>query len=284
MTLQLCLDDLVKAFTTKGYEQPHVEARLLVQEALGITLSQILSQPDRLLDSSAVEKISKWKQHRLDGMPLAYLCLHKGFYKFDFVVEPGVLVPRPESELVVETALARLDDYASRVEAIADLGCGTGCIGLSLAAEVSSAHLWSIDLSSQACSVTQKNASLLNFESRATVANDKVNSWEPGVRFDLIVANPPYIAENDSRVDENVRRHEPHLALFSGDDGLEAMRQWSRWALRHLKPKGIFVVEFGSDQAKDVGIIFDKVGFEGIRIERDLAGHDRVASATKKGF
>lgn len=281
MTLQGAIDDLIAAFAAHGFEQPQFEARHLVQECLQLTFAQLMSQPDRMLDASAVDKLTGWKRQRLEGIPLAYLSRHKGFYKYDFIVEPGVLVPRPETELVVEAALRRIEDRSLPTSTVADLGCGSGCIGLSLASELTGLKLWAVDASDKACEVTRRNAEALGVSERVKVEHKRVEDWEPDLRFDLIVANPPYIAQNDSRVQESVRRFEPPEALFSGEDGLEAMRRWSEWTLRHLQRQGIFVCEFGAGQVRMVQDTLAKIGFAQFQIERDLSGHDRVISALR---
>jgi release factor glutamine methyltransferase len=282
MTLQTVIDDLVRAFGAAGFDQPQFEARQLVQEGLGLTFSQMMSQPDREIDEAATRRVMEWKKRRLKGEPLAYLSGRKGFYKYDFHVEPGVLVPRPETELIVETALRRLEDKPGPSLNMADLGAGSGCIGLSLISELTEMNLWAVDISKKACEVTMRNAQALGVEDRVRIENRPVEGWEPGLLFDLIVANPPYISETDTNVESGVRKYEPAEALFSGEDGLEALRQWSQWALRHLQPKGIFVCEFGSTQGRNMQDMIAKEGFDQIQLERDLAGHDRVISALKK--
>jgi release factor glutamine methyltransferase len=262
-------------------EDPVYEARQLVQEALDVTFAQIVSQPDRAIEGEMVARVRKWAKLRADGQPLAYLSKRRGFYKHDFIVEPGVLVPRPETELVVETALRRLEDNLEPVGLIADLGCGTGCIGLSILAEFGAAHLNAVDISDTACSVTERNARALNLDDRCSIERTKVMSWSPNHRFDLVVANPPYIADNDPRVEPGVARFEPARALYAGEDGLELVREWSEWAIGHLEPGGLFVCEFGADQGRDVQAIFAGLGFASVQVERDLAGFDRVISGLR---
>lgn len=281
MTLQAAIDDLIAAFSQAGEEYPQVEARQLVQECLSITFAQIMSHPEREIEPAKESVLKNWKEQRLAGVPLAYLSKHRGFYKYDFIVEPGVLVPRPESELIVETALRRIEDRQTPAFTAADLGSGSGCIGLSLVSELSEVRLWAVDSSATACAIAQRNAVQLGVQERVKVENRRVEEWDPGMHFDLIVANPPYIAENDPLVQPSVRRYEPPEALFSGEDGLEALRQWSAWALRHLQIKGIFVCEFGAGQGRVVQDLFAKTGFDSIQIERDLAGHERVISAIR---
>lgn len=280
MTLANAIDDLIRAFSESGMDQPQFEARSLVQACLGLTFSQLMSHPDRELPADHAQKLAAWKAERLRGVPLAYLSKHKGFYKYDFIVEPGVLVPRPETEMVVETAMRRIDER-SAVFTVADLGCGTGCIGLSLISEMTELMLWGVDLSPKACELTLRNAAALGVKERVKVEAKRVEEWVPGLTFDVIVANPPYIAENDPLVQPSVKQHEPYEALFAGEDGLEAVRAWTVWAYKHMKSKGIFVCEIGAGQSRSVQDLFAKVGFESIQVDRDLAGHERVISGIR---
>lgn len=280
MTLQGTLDELIATFQRAGLEQPQFEARQLVQECLGLSFAQLISQPERELAAADAAKVKAWGADRATGKPLAFLSGTKGFYKYEFSVEPGVLIPRPETELVVETALRRLDDAPTEAHA-ADLGCGSGCIGLSLASELSQLKLWSIDQSPKAVAVTTRNAERLGVSERVTIVNGAVESWSPGQHFDLIVANPPYIGTTDDRVDAHVRKFEPAEALFSGEDGLDAIKRWAPWARTHLKMHGLFVCEIGAGQSRSVQNLFRQNGFLDIQVERDLAGHDRVVSAIR---
>lgn len=281
MTLQALLDETIETLTRVGMDEAGFEARQLVQEALDITFAQVVSRPDRQIEAAPVAKIRAWARARAEGEPLAYLSRRRGFYKNDFEVEPGVLVPRPETELVVETALRRADDREDPVRAIADLGSGSGCIGLSVLCQFSVANLHAVDASEIACRVTGRNAERLGLSDRVHVERAMVQTWRPSVKFDLIVANPPYIAEHDQRVEPNVRKYEPALALFAAEDGLAAIREWSAWAYHHLEKGGIFVCEIGTGQSRAVEGILGALGFERRQVERDLAGHERVVSAVR---
>ncbi len=256
--------------------QAAFEVRQIFQQALFIDSAQMLIHEDRELTQEEEDRIRHWVSARLNGEPLAYLSGRKGFYKYEFLVEPGVLVPRPETELVVEQALK-----LCKPSHIADFGCGSGCIGLSLVSEYPGAELWSIDSSPKAIEVTLKNAEKLAVAERAQVVLSDVESWTAPEPMDLIVANPPYIAEGDPQVEAHVHAHEPHEALYSGPDGLAALRSWTAHARRNLQSNGIFVSEFGAGQSAQVREIMFKAGFQDIQIVRDIAGHDRVISGRK---
>ncbi len=258
------------------FEQPQYEARELVGSLLGLTASDLMVKEGILLTPQQDRELKEWLNQRANGVPLAYLSGVKGFYKHEFIVERGVLVPRPETELVVETALARSRE--KRLRKIADLGCGTGCIGLSILSEVPEADLWCLDISIQACGVAAKNATKLNLDEHVFVLNVAVERWKPKHALDLIVANPPYIPLGDTRVQKSVHLYEPHEALYSGADGLDALRVWTQKSAEWLTKGGLFVCEIGAGQSLQVGAIMAEAGFTKIETARDLAGIERVLS------
>ena len=257
-------DELTAKFKHAGLEQPGLEARLLLQE--------IPDGPD------LIAKVEAWAVRRIRGEPLAYLSGKKGFYKSEFFVESGVLVPRPETEHVVEVALERGHD----VRYLADLGCGSGCLGLSLLHELPQAKLYAVDLNPKACAVTTRNAQAMNLIERVQVLQQSVEQWQPLFLLDLVVANPPYIAQDDPDVQPSVRDFEPSEALFSGRDGLDAIRLWTRWASHFLAPGGLWVCEFGAGQTESVREIMAQLPFAQVQIHRDLSGKERVVSAIKE--
>jgi release factor glutamine methyltransferase len=260
----------------RAFDNPAFEARQILQAGLGLSAAELMAHGDRQVKHDDLVAMQVWGERRREGYPLAYLTGRKGFYKHEFIVAPRVLVPRPETEHVVEAALAR-----GEVARMADLGCGTGCIGLSLLAEWPSAHLSAVDASNVAVDVTRRNAKALGLESRTEVIHARVEDWSPSFSLDLIVANPPYIAEGDSHVQKSVDQFEPHAALYSGRDGLDAIRSWSTWAKRHLRDGGFLIYEIGSGQKQAVEDILKGLGFRSIASNKDLAGHDRVVTAQK---
>lgn len=280
MILRQQLAELAAAF--QQFEDPKLEARHLLMEAMDMDLSEMILRGDDPVPQIDRAKIEMWKLERLKGVPLAYLCGHKDFYKSRFIVRPGVLVPRPETELVVETSLAR----SAKPTKIADLGCGSGCIGLSLLKEIPAASLIAIDKSPTACEVTRENAMKLHLSERVEIVNKSVEEWDNSSEasahgLDLIVANPPYIALRDERVQKSVHDFEPHEALYAADQGLATIREWIRISWLHLRPGGVVVMEIGSGQSGEVREIMSATGFENIQAASDLNGIERVVSATK---
>ncbi|MGE3680435.1 MAG: peptide chain release factor N(5)-glutamine methyltransferase [Bdellovibrionales bacterium] len=273
------LKDLSTELRLAGFACPAYEARQILQEILGLDASSLVKRIDETIVGELAARALQWGEERRRGVPLAYLTGRKGFYKHEFVVGPGVLVPRPESELVVEEALRRASDPLN----LADLGAGSGCIGLSLLGEWPQARLTAIDLSPDACRTVETNGRRLNLLERVKIVNLDVESYVPDQQFHVIVANPPYLPLGDPRVDPAVHAFEPHLALYAGEDGLEAVRAWSEWSLKHLASQGLFVCEFGSGQRRQVEQIIKDNGFADLEVVTDLGGHERVISARKEG-
>lgn len=277
MTFRALEIELLAQLKVAGLEQPELEARALLLELLGWDLTALVMNHDKPASPDQIAQAHVWASRRGEGYPLAYLSGRKGFYKHEFIVAPGVLIPRPETEHVLEVALQRLTEQKLSVHHFADLGCGSGCLGLSLVGELPSARLHVVDASSDAVALTRRNAEALGLEIDAVLST--VENWEPSINFELIVANPPYIAEADPRVQKSVDKYEPHAALYSGADGLHAIRTWSDWSRRHLVNGGIFVCEIGAGQSPVVEDILEGLGFTHIEVKPDLAGHDRVVSA-----
>lgn len=278
MTIRQLLADLSTAFST--FEDPKAEARHLVMSAMKLNLNGLLMRGDDQVSAIDLAKIEIWKLERLKGVPLAYLEGHKAFYKYEFIVRPGVLVPRPETEFVVETALRRSPDT---VRHIADFGCGSGCIGLSLLKEWPEALLTAIDKSPAAVEVTGENALRLHLTERVQIVHESIGHWDmtPAGPFDVIVANPPYIAEGDPQVQKSVHDFEPHEALYAGDNGYAAIREWLRVSWTHLRAGGLCIMEIGSGQSARVQDIMSELGYGEIQATKDLGQIERVISAIK---
>jgi release factor glutamine methyltransferase len=264
-----------------GFDDPGFEARQLISGVLNLSAGELLMREHQELGPDIVKKSRHWAAERVRGVPLAYLTGKKGFFKYEFFVEPGVLVPRPESEHAIEVALRRTSEQKLHIKNLADLGSGTGILGLSLLVEFPAAHLTALDISAVAARVTRRNAEKLSVGDRFTMVEKAVEDFVPSEKFDLVVANPPYIAKGDANVQPSVVAHEPHEALFADGNGLGAIARWSRWVSLHLAPGGIFVCEIGTGQSAEVRDIMSGLNFREIRVEKDLAGHDRIVSAVR---
>ena len=252
---------------------PRHEAEILLGAALNRTRGWILAHAEeRILDCDATDRYEAYVTRRAHGEPVAYVLGQKEFWSLLLEVTPDVLVPRPETELLVEVALARMAPRAGL--RVLDLGTGSGAIALALAHERPQAIVLGTDVSAAAIGVARRNALRLALGN----VGFAVGHWfDPvaGQRFDLIVSNPPYIAEGDERVAPDVRRFEPHGALYAGSDGLDALRVVAAAAGRHLCTGGWLIVEHGDRQGHAARGLLDAAAFVDVATHRDLAGLDR---------
>lgn len=257
-------------------ESPRLDAELLLSRALDVQRSYLFAHPDDEMDADAAARFEAQVARRADGMPLAYLTGIREFWSMPLVVTKDVLVPRPETELLVEQALSRLPKRSTAC--ILDLGTGSGAIALAIAKERPSCAIVATDIDSNAIAVARENAR------RQSVPNIEflVGPWTEPVasrRFDLVVSNPPYVAADDPAL-WNLR-HEPRHALVSGDDGLDAIRHIANAAGAILHPGGDLLLEHGHDQHGAVGEILAAAGWQQIEACRDLAGHERITIARR---
>jgi release factor glutamine methyltransferase len=247
------------------------DAALLVAHALGRTRTWLYAHGDDAVDDAARQACERLLARREAGEPVAYLTGRRGFWRFDLRVTPDTLVPRPETELLVELALERLPE--NRALRIADLGTGSGAIALALAHERTAARVVAVDASAAALDVASGNARALGI---GTIEFREGDWFAPlaGERFDLVASNPPYIALGDPHLD--ALRHEPALALSSGADGLDAIRAIARDAPAHLHDGGWLLLEHGLEQGAAVRALLAAAGFESVSTAQDLEGRDRV--------
>lgn len=248
-----------------------LDAELLVAHVLGIDRSALAAQPERRLDASQAEMLERLTLRRLAGEPVAYLTGCKEFWSLDLGVTHDVLVPRPETELVVELALAALAGIAR--PAVLDLGTGSGAIALAIARERPDAAVTAVDGSAGALAVAAGNAARLG------IANVRFlhGSWfgpVAGERFDLVASNPPYLAADDPALASLA--HEPRLALVAGPGGLEALARVCAGAPGALRPGGALVVEHGADQGAAVRTLMSGAGLVDVATHRDLAALPRA--------
>ena len=262
-------------------DDPRHEAEILLGAALARPRSFLVAHPEQpILDCEATDRYEAHVTRRAHGEPIAYILGEKEFWSLPLAVEPAVLIPRPETELVVERALAHLP--AESGGSVLDLAAGSGAIALAIASERPQSSVIGTDVSSAAVELARSNAARL----RIGNAEFRAGSWFEPVReqaFDLIASNPPYIAEADPRVERAVRLYEPHDALFSGPTGLEALREIVADAPRHLAPGGWLVLEHGDSQGEPVRTLLAAAGFESIVTHRDLAGRERCTEGRRTG-
>ena len=262
-------------------DQPGHEAEILLAAALGKSRAWIMAHPEeRILDCEATDRYEAYVTRRSHREPVAYVLGEKEFWSLPLEVTPDVLIPRPETELVVEVALTHL--LRGQQARVLDLAAGSGAIALALARELPRITVIGTDISAAAIAVAQRNARRLGL---ANVQFRTGNWFDPVAeeRFDLIASNPPYIAASDDRVEPAVRRFEPHGALFGGTDGLEALREITGAAGGHLSPGGWLVVEHGDRQGPAVRELLSAAGFAAITTHQDLAGLDRCTAGRWPG-
>ena len=248
-----------------------VDAALLVAYALGRTRTWLFAHGDDAVDDAARQACERLLARREAGEPVAYITGSRGFWRFDLRVTSDTLVPRPETELLVEFALERLPE--ARALRVADLGTGSGAIALALAHERPRAHVVAVDASPAALDVARGNARALRIGNVEFRAGDWLQPLA-GERFDLIASNPPYIALGDPHLDD--LRHEPALALSSGVDGLDAIRTIAGDAPAHLVSGGWLLLEHGLEQGAAVRGLLSAAGFEAVSTAQDLERRDRV--------
>jgi release factor glutamine methyltransferase len=249
-----------------------LEAGVLLAHALRTTRARLMSHAESAVAPAAERRYRALIERRASGEPLAYLTGTREFWSLPLRVTPAVLVPRPETELLVERALAL---RAAPIARVAELGTGCGAIALALLSERPRWRVTATDLSSRALAVARANAAHLALES----IDFRRGSWfEPlaGERFDLILSNPPYIASGDPALADPALAHEPRLALTPGADALACLRAIAREAPRHLEAGGWLLLEHGATQAAAVRNELVLAGLRSVRSHRDLAGHERM--------
>jgi len=270
-------------FKQRGAGSPRLDAELLLCLALGVNRIALIVDSERPLAKEELARYRALHQRRRAGEPIAYLRGEREFYGRVFRVDARVLVPRPDTEVLVEVALARTE-HASLACRVLDLCTGSGCVAVTLARERPTNRVWASDLSEGALTVARDNALRLGAVSLAFFRADLFDGVPADARFDLITANPPYIRDDElPTLAVDVRGFEPTLALVSGADGLDLMRRLVHEAPAHLAPGGVLAVEMGSDQGDAVEALFTARGFVDVERRRDYGGLDRVVSGVFPG-
>ena len=283
---------------TGRIESPQLDAEVLLAHTLGVSRARLKSHPEEAQTPEDAERYRALVARRMDGEPVAYILGSKDFWTLTLNVTPAVLVPRPETELIVERALALLPEHAASVTTaharassgdattrrsatgirIADLGTGSGAIALALASERPTWQVTATDVSPEALNVAQGNASSLRLNN-VRFFEGRWLAPLTSQRFHLIASNPPYVASADPAMSSPTLRFEPQIALTPGADAMADLREIIESAPNHLEPGGWLLLEHGSDQAEAVTRELVARGFSHVRSHRDLAGHDRMTEA-----
>jgi release factor glutamine methyltransferase len=251
-----------------------LDARVLLQAALGVSHAHLAAHPEHVVAGEALARYFALAARRAAGEPVAYLTGEREFFSLDFKVTPTVLIPRPETELLVELALARIPQDAS-CRAL-DLGTGSGCIAISIAKLRPRARVTATDRSRDALDIAAENARVLGVRNIDFALGDWFAAID-GERFDIIISNPPYITEGDPHLVSGDVRFEPVAALTAGADGLTCIRDIVDGAGAHLVPGGWLLFEHGWDQAAACRALLHAAGFSAVRSWQDLAGIERVS-------
>lgn len=256
---------------------PRLEARMLLEHVLQKPREWLLAHDTDALDVAAVAHFGVLAARRRDGMPMAYIVGWREFMGRRFAVSPATLIPRPDTELLVEAAIQRLRGVPEAC--VLDMGTGSGAIAVSVALAAPQAAVTATDASEPALEVARHNARALGAHIEC-LSGDWYGALADGRRFDLILANPPYIANDDAHLDQGDLRYEPRSALTDETDGLGALRTIAIGAAHFLKPGGALWVEHGYDQSAAVRDIFRQAGLRDVGSRRDLAGIERITGGS----
>ena len=280
VTLRAALASAISRLTAANVPSPRLNAELLLMFTLACDRAYLHAHPERKLSAEEQRRYDHALDERERGVPAQYITGHQEFWGMDFIVTPDVLIPRPETEHVIETVLRGVGraPLPAVLLRIADIGTGSGCIALALAKELPSAEIHATDISSAALEIARANASRLQLEARVQFHQaDLLQGFESG-GFDLVVSNPPYVgASEEDQVQLEVRKYEPRNAVFAGPTGLEVIARIIPQARESLKPGGWLVMEISGTIAERVrGLLAD---WDEVEIANDLQGIPRVAAA-----
>jgi len=268
--------EILKRLEDAGIQDAETEARMIVTEYAGVTLSEMFTDPDRELADDMVLCAEDVVSRRITGIPLQHIMGKTGFMGFDFRVSPAALVPRPDTEILTEEVLKDYHD-GSR---ILDLCTGSGCIIVSLLALMNDCYGVGTDISEDALALAAENADMILADKRERLEfrkGDLYDALSQDDVFDVIVSNPPYIRTADiETLSTEVRDHDPRIALDGGEDGLDFYRRIITGAAEHLQKGGDLLLEIGYDQAEDVTKIMKANGFIEVQTVKDFGGNDRV--------
>ena len=278
MLLRDALTVAVNRLTAARVPSPRMNAELLLMFALNHDRAYLYAHPERQLDGDEQSRYDQALDQRALGVPAQYIIGHQEFWGMDFIVSPAVLIPRPETEHVIETVLPLARTMTN--PRISDVGTGSGCIGLALAKELPQAEIHATDISSDALEIARANAARHQLENRIHFHQADLLQGLGNNRFDLIVSNPPYVGESEEdQVQLEVRKFEPRNAVFAGPSGLEVIQRLIPQARDALKPGGWLVMEISGTIVEGVKDLLH--GWDEVRVTEDLQKIPRVSSAQK---
>ena len=255
-------------------DSSQLDARLLLCQVLDISKSQLLAWPEQTINTQQQSALQKLIERRLAGEPMAYILGSAEFWGLELMVSPAVLVPRPETELIIEITLETIKEQGLSAPTILDLGTGSGAIALALAAELPDATLLAVDVSESALQVAEANRKRHGLTNVRMIQSNWFERIDPKMTFDFIVSNPPYVAEGDPHLSDLA--HEPDLALTAAEEGMADIRHLTITAPKFLKPGGWLIVEHGYNQGDITNEQFMAAHFSNVNSRRDLAQVQRV--------
>lgn len=273
----------------RGIESPRLCAEILLAHAMGCPRIELFTRYEAVPDDAVLATFRAAVRAAAEGRPIAYITGTKEFFSLEFRVTPDVLIPRPETEILVERTIRLVRESEGRLRRLLDLGTGSGCIAVSLAKHLPDAEVCASDVSEAALAVARENADRHGVAGRITFAQgDLFEPWRAAgagaaPAFDVIVSNPPYVSTAaEAPLAENVRAYEPHVALFAGPDGLEVIRRLVAEAPAWLAPGGHLLLEIAFDQADSLRGLLGAGAWQDVTTYRDGGGHERVVHARRR--
>ncbi|MFW7526371.1 peptide chain release factor N(5)-glutamine methyltransferase [Vibrio ostreicida] len=272
-TIEQTLKQASKALMESGSDSPSLDAAVLLCHSLGKPRSFLLTWPDKPLQPEQLADFEAILDRRLKGEPVAYIIGKREFWSLPLKVSPSTLIPRPDTERLVEVALEKSEEISGD---ILDLGTGTGAIALALASELPDHQVWGVDLQKEAQQLAQDNAQRLQLTNTQFLSGSWFDPLPSGTKFALIVSNPPYIDEKDPHLSQGDVRFEPLSALVAEDKGLADIQFIAKRALDFLHTDGWLMFEHGFEQAESVQAIMSDFGYQEIKTYKDYGDNDRV--------
>lgn len=265
----------------KGIESPRLNAELLLSKTLNVSRLRLYLDLERPITSEELSQFRSLIRRRTKREPIQYILGTAGFYNLELKVGPGVLIPRPETELLVETILKEINSQGLGPEPIRclDVGTGSGCIAISVLKECPNTHFVATDISQEALNCARENSMTFGLENRIDLRQGSL--FEPimeGERFHIIASNPPYVREDEwEGLQPEIRSYEPKEALLAGPDGLRVIRALILKSIDYLETGGFLILELAPSQAQEVASLMQKRGYQNVRLLRDLSGALRAA-------
>ena len=282
MQLKQALISAVDRLEAAEVGSPRMNAEVLLMFVLGVHRAYLYAHPERELTAEEASRYDEVLGQRATGMPSQYITGHQEFWGLDFVVSPAVLIPRPETEHLVETVLELAREVPN--PKIVDVGTGSGCIALALAHELMDAEVYALDMSAEALEIARANAARLQLDRRVRFLQSNVLEALANARdMDFVVSNPPYVGFDEAdKVQKSVRDFEPRVAVFAGEQGLDVIGPLMRQAHTVLKARGWLAVEIGYSMQDAVTNLLSPTMWDEVRVVPDLQGIPRVVAARKQ--